>query len=167
MNGTPVWLASLSRRSPITGDILATPLWSERTMQSSLALLRRVLGPAGNAARERAFRMQITACLHRALTDDEVAGLPASFHAAEPIDLAGGPVEVLYETEPGRPSTRPCVRPERRRLDDRGSLLWYPVDCGGCEPCRARAAHARRADAGGHAARSLPDLFENLRGSGL
>jgi hypothetical protein len=139
MNGTPVWLCSMSRRSTTTGDILATGLWSPETVRASTALLRRVLGPAGDASRERLFRMNVTLCLHRAISEAEDAALPASFHAAAPIDLAGGPVEVLWESEPGSASTRPCAAPGRHPLDPRNPLLWVPLDCGRCEPCRARA----------------------------
>jgi hypothetical protein len=140
MQGTPVWLCSISRRSPLTGGRLATPLWSQQTMDESIALLRRVLGQAGNAERERVFRMQITTCLHRATTPEEVAALPAYFHEAEATDLAGGPVEILWESEEGGLSTKPCHAPRKQMLDPRNSLLWFPLDCGQCPPCRARAA---------------------------
>src|SRR5262245_37115967 len=141
MRGRPVWLVSLSRRSPLRGGRLATSLWSERTMSDSIDLLRRVLGPAGDPEHERIFRMQVTLCIPRALTADEVERLPDYFHEAEPIDLAGGPVEVLWESEPGLPSTMPCRDPERIPIDPRNPLLWFPSDCGRCEPCRARAEH--------------------------
>lgn len=148
MNGTPVWLCSISRRAP-GGRTLPTPLWSPSVMAESVALLRRVVGPAGNPARERVFRMQVTLCLHRALTDAEIAGLPDWFHEADPTDLAGGPVEILEETEPGAESTKPCHDPERVPLPGaRGPLLWFPADCGRCPPCEARAAIMdRRRDA--------------------
>jgi hypothetical protein len=140
MAGTPVWLASLSRQSPLSGGRLATSIWSERLMSESTELLRRVLGPAGNPARERVFRMQVTLCVHRALTPDEVDSLPAYFHEDPPVDIAGGPVEIIWENEPGLPSTKPCHQPERISLDPRNRLLWFPADCGACAPCRARAA---------------------------
>lgn len=115
-------------------------------MRESCDLLRRVLGPAGNPERERIFRMNVTLCIHRAITDEELLRLPDWFHAAQPTDLAGGPVEIMFETEDSGPSTKPCDNPIRHSLDPRNPLLWFPGDCGDCESCRARAAHDRRLD---------------------
>lgn len=150
MGGVPVLLASLSRRSTATGRTIATGLWSEAVRAESAAMLRRLFGPAGNPARERLFRMNVTLCLHRALTDDEVDALPAYFHADPPTDLAGGPVEVLWESEPGAASTRPCANPERISLDPRSPLLWIPYDCGSCAACLARAAIIERNGGGAY-----------------
>jgi hypothetical protein len=44
---------------------------------------------------------------------------------------------VLWENVPGGDSTKPCHHPYRRQLC-RSPLLWLPVDCGNCPPCRAR-----------------------------
>jgi hypothetical protein len=141
MTGSPVWLASISRRSPlVAAKPISTQLWSPQTVAESERLLLRLLDGAGNPARERLFRMQITLCLHRALTPEEVAQLPDSFHAEPAVDLAGGPVAILRETEPGLPSTQPCERPRRQSLDPSDPLLWLPLDCGACSPCRARTA---------------------------
>lgn len=140
MRGRPVWLASISRRSRVTDRILATGLWEDRTRKESAALLRRLLGPAGDPRYERLFRMNVTMCLHRALAPDDLAQLPASFFEAEPIDLAGGPIEILEETEEGLETTKPCHDPERVSLDDTNPLLWFPVDCERCPPCLARLA---------------------------
>lgn len=104
------------------------------------ALLRAAVGGGGDHDRERIFRMNVTLCLHRAMTDDEVAALPAYFHSDPATDLAGGPVEVLWESEPGSPSTRPCANPERQVLDRRRPDLWVPRDCGDCASCVARSA---------------------------
>jgi hypothetical protein len=142
MDGLPVWLVSVSRRSPLTSRIRTVPTWSEEERQQTIALMRDVLAEAGDRGKERIFRMQVTMCLHRALSDAEIAGLPAWFHAAEAIDIAGGPVEILWENAVGKPSTRPCERPRKRLLDPgTGQLdLWIPLDCGLCAPCQARAA---------------------------
>jgi hypothetical protein len=140
MRGTPVWLVSVSRQSPITRGRLSTQVWSPAMLQESADVLRRVLGPAGDPTRERLFRMQISVCLHRAATPEEIAGLPAYFHADPATDLAGGPVEILFESEEGSASTRPCHTPRRLPLDPSNRLLWFPLDCGQCPPCRARAA---------------------------
>lgn len=148
MRGTPVWLASLSRTSRLTGLPYATGLWTAEMRAEGERLLKEALAGVGDPTRERLFRMNVTLCLHRALTADEVAGLPTSFHQAPPVDLAGGPVEVLWETEEGTPSTRPCVAPHHIPLPGLGShpMLWLPGDCGACEPCRARAALDDRMD---------------------
>lgn len=159
MRGQPVWLASLSRRSPITGRRLATGNWSKQTVEESIDLLRRMIGPAGDRSRERIFRMNVTMCLHRALTAAEVAALPAYFHADPSVDLAGGPVEVLWESEPGWPSTMPCHDPRRYLLDPRDTQLWVPLDCGACPPCLARADLDREMDKKVAAA---PAMFEDL-----
>lgn len=146
MQGSPVWLASISRRSPITQGRLSTQVWSRQTMDDSIAMLRRILGPAGNPDRERILRMQVTLCIHRALTPEEVTALPAYFHEDEATDLAGGPVEIVWENEEGLLSTKPCHAPERIPLDRHNSLLWFPGDCGQCPPCLARAAAGERMD---------------------
>lgn len=132
-------MVSISRRSPISNGRLAVSVWSEQTIADSAALLRRMIGPAGNTERERLFRMNVTLCLHRACTPEEVASLPDYFHTDPATDLAGGPVEILYESEEGSLSTRPCHNPGRYPLDPRNPLLWFPLDCRACPPCRARA----------------------------
>lgn len=144
MDGQPVWLASLSRRNPGTGVPIATGRWADAWAQRGPALLREALTGRGDVSRERLFRMNLTLCLHRALTDDEVAGLPAYFHTDPACDLAGGPVEVVWENVRGRMSTRPCVKPRRMVLDPRQPELWVPEDCGQCQPCLARSASRAR-----------------------
>jgi hypothetical protein len=162
MQGSPVWLASISRPSGlISNKRLATGLWSEPTREESYALLRRLLGPAGNPARERIFRMTVTVCIHRALTGEEVDRLPDYFFGDPPTDLAGGPVEILWENEAGLPSTKPCLNPTRHPIDPRDPLLWFPLDCGHCPPCKARAAlYGDDVDAHRHG--DLPPLVEAL-----
>lgn len=148
MTGQPVWLGSISRRTPLGGGRLSTQVWSPQTMTESTELLRRLLGPVGNPARERIIRMQITLCIHRALTDEEVTQLPTYFHEEPPVDLAGGPVEVVWENEQGSLSTRPCEQPRHGYPPGpRHPLIWVPLDCGRCDPCRARAAVDTQMDA--------------------
>src|SRR5262245_66552327 len=127
MAGTPVWLCSISRRSPLRGGRLATPLWTPQTMAESIALLRRCVGPAGNPARERVFRMQITICLHRAITAEESQQLPGWFHEAPPTDLAGGPIEIGFEIEDSWRSTKPCHAPLKDPLDGTTPWLYVPL----------------------------------------
>jgi len=137
MGGRPVWLASASLRRG--REIVATGEWSRTARQRIEQVLLDVLRGVGDRAAERLFRMNVTLCVHRALTPEEEAALPPSFHAGEPVDLAGGPVEILRETFNGAASTRPCERPEHHILDPYRPDLWLPGDCGACEPCRARA----------------------------
>lgn len=122
------------------GKSLSTQVWTPRTLAEAEATLLRVLAGAGDTRYERLFRMQITLCLHRALTADEISILPSYFHTDPAVDLAGGPVEILRETEPGWETTKPCHQPVRHSLDPRDPLLWFPLDCGDCPPCLARQA---------------------------
>jgi hypothetical protein len=103
-------------------------------------LLNRTLSGVGDMDRERLFRMNITLCLHRALTANEKAGLPAGWQNA-PGGLAGGPVEILRSR--GIPddleSAKPCLSPGQRVQFLTRPDLWIPQDCGNCPPCVARA----------------------------
>lgn len=138
MNGTPVWLASVSHKSKTTDR------WTAPERATAKAILLRVLQGVGDEARQRTFRMCVTLCMHRALSDAEQAALPACFHEADAIDIAGGPVEIVDETEPGAPSTRPCENPTMvalaevlgRRIGHMGAT--FAQDCGNCTPCIAR-----------------------------
>lgn len=138
MGGRPVWLASASLRDR-NGQLLPSMAWhSTRDGDRARKILYRTLDGAGDQHRQRLFRMPITVCLHRALSDDEVDGLPEWWHRVPAAHLAGGSVEVLWETEPGEPSTRPCVAPRDVMLDPWNRLPAIE-DCGACEPCEARA----------------------------
>ena len=140
MDGQPVWLASLSRRNTRTGKILPTGQWGTERVANGHAMLRRVLDGVGDPDQERLFRMNVTLCVHRALTMAETEALPVSFTTADPIDIAGGPVEVLWENIQGSLSTRPCTHPRKLMLDSRQPEIWIPQDCTLCPPCKARAA---------------------------
>lgn len=109
-------------------------------MREAERKLREMVAGVGNTTRERLFRMNVTLCLHRAATDDEVQSQAPWFLTARGNGLAGGPVQVLSETEPGSPSTRPCHNPKRHIIDGRNDHGWIPVDCGSCVPCLARQA---------------------------
>lgn len=137
MNGQPVWLASLSRRRP-NGRVLYVPEWSGSQRRDAERRLFDLLAGAGDSTQQRLFRMNVTLCLHRAATAEEVASAPSWFLTARGCGLAGGPVEVLSETVPGAASTKPCVAPRRERLDPVNPHAWLPVDCGRCDSCRAR-----------------------------
>lgn len=142
MDGVPVFLASTSRRDWRTGRLLFTPTWPQPWYQDSIAALRRLLGPLGDRSRERIFRMNLTLCVHRALTDEECARLPASFWEGDAEGIAGAPVAVLWENVPGALSTKPCAAPHKAPISGyaRDPDGWIPVDCGICPSCLARAA---------------------------
>lgn len=138
MNGQPVWLVSMSLDRP-DGRKLPVPRWPSGYRLEAPTRMREVLGGCGDEARERLFRMNVTMCLHRAATDAEVRTQPEWFLSAPGCGLAGGPVEVLWENVPGAASTKPCRAPRKHVLDRSDALMWLPVDCGKCPPCRARA----------------------------
>jgi hypothetical protein len=144
MSGWPVWLASASLRDR-HGRIRPAKDWDAATTAKVSATLDVVLDGVGDDEHEREFRMCITLCRHRALTQDEFDGLPDWWHKAPAHDLAGGPVEVLWSKNvPETPGTQPCHKPTRQHV---GPGLWLPLDCGECPPCEARAS-----------ARSLPGM---------
>lgn len=140
MNGAPVWLASLSRPNLATRERLPTTRWTGAQMADGEHILRQTLDGIGDPTAQRLFRMQLTLCLHRRVSQEEQAHLPASFWEHPAIGLAGAPVAVLWETVPGSPSTRPCANPGHRMLSATDPELWLPVACGVCPSCRARAA---------------------------
>lgn len=99
-----------------------------------------LLGDLGDRARQRQFRMNITICRHRALTQAEVDALPPEWHDAKPRDIAGGPVAVQWAVGvPDVPSIRPCHNPGHKMLVYGRPDLWFPEDCGTCPPCIARS----------------------------
>ena len=154
MSGRPVWLASVSRWNAWTGTPIYTAQWEGRDRSRMLDVLHAVLGEAGEPERERCFRMNLTMCLHRAVSDAELAVIPASWHAAPPVHMAGGPVEVLWSKGvEDTPSTKPCKRPGREPF----SGTWLPIDCGRCGPCRARRAIEQEV------ARRYPDAYPEAR----
>ena len=139
MAGVPVFLASISQRDR-WGQLVPTGSWTPEQRAAARRRLLEALRGVGDESRQRLFRMNITLCLHRALTDEEVADLPGWWHAAPATDLAGGPIEVLWENTPGAASTKPCRAPRRGSFPGAPPELWLPLDCGRCGPCLARAA---------------------------
>lgn len=139
MEGRPVWLASISIWDPRQGAIIPTSVWrrDRYALDRGEQILREVLNGAGDPTRERLFRMNVTLCLHRGLTDEEERTIGSGCA----VHLAGGAVEVLWQRGVrSSPAAMPCERPRRRLLPGGDPRLWLPVDCGGCEPCHARAA---------------------------
>lgn len=113
----------------LTGD------WRRWEINEGYAVLRGILHGVGNPERERLFRMNLTLCVHRVLSEEEKEALPAACKAYRPSHLAGGPIEVISETEPGALSTRPCDSPRKRPIS---AGVWIPGDCGDCPSCLAR-----------------------------
>lgn len=145
MNGRPVWLASVSKRS--RSGIIPNTEWGSHDREKAKKLLDLTVDGVGDRSRWRLFRMQVTYCLHVAVSDEELARLPCEWATVPGTCLAGGPVEVLASSGiPDQPSVLPCENPARIPLGRiTGQLflrpdLWIPEDCGACEPCQSRAA---------------------------
>lgn len=102
--------------------------------------LRSLLTDIGHPERWRAFRMCLTVCYHKVALPDEV---DAAFGLRRPHghNLAGGPVEILAESEPAPTSAKPCENPSFRDV----FAMPIPQDCGKCKPCEARATYHKRA----------------------
>ena len=140
MDGKPVWLCSVSHRDKPgrAGRIIGTADWKLPDFAMAERLAHAALCGVGDSNRERAFRMNITFCLHRAISPQEQIVLPAAWNTA-PGGLAGGPVEILWSRGiEHRPAAMPCRNPRRLRVAPGRPDLWVPEDCRQCEPCRAR-----------------------------
>jgi hypothetical protein len=148
MQGRPVWLASLSLRLRSTGLIRPAELWHKDTLKAAKEVVRRsLLKGIGDVSMERMFRMCMTLCFHRALTREEIEGLPPQFLANKPRDFAGGPLHTYYSRGVPKdlPTLVPCMKPRKTYLDM--SLENYVVnDCGECRPCMARLALSQYID---------------------
>jgi hypothetical protein len=145
MSGAPVWLASVSH-SDKRGRIIGTVNWTRYDFTLAERIAHRELEGVGDAARERCFRMNITFCIHRAVSAEEIARLPKEW-ACAPGGLAGGPVEVLWSRGiEHKPASMPCNAPRHRVINVQRPDLWVPEDCGKCEPCLARAVIQRQVE---------------------
>lgn len=138
MDGEPVWLASVSLRRG--GKIIGTEKWNGKRYEMAEKIAHRTLRGVGDDRRERAFRMNITFCIHRALKTAEKEKLPASFFQS-PGGVAGPPVEVLWARGiRHRLAAMPCRNPARSVVIPERPDLWVPNGCESCDPCRARNA---------------------------
>lgn len=136
--GRPVWLASYSLKNG-KGKIVPTADFDHKQRVKALETLRKALRGVGDETGERFFRMCVTHCFHRVLSLAEEAGLSEAWKRAEPVDIAGGPVEVFWQhgvPESARLSTSPCENPGHLHLGQ--TDLWLPIDCEMCPPCVAR-----------------------------
>ena len=151
MDGEPVWLCSVSHRSPRTGKIVGTFDWHKHDFRFAEGLAHQALTGVGDFTRERAFRMNITFCIHRAVSEAEKAMLPPAWGQAAG-GMAGGPVQVLWSRGiEHKCASMPCHNPGHLVLNDLRPDLWVPSDCGTCGPCIARKAIASRIGWGSHA----------------
>lgn len=142
MDGQPVWLCSVSYAPG--GRTKATGAWSKNEFAIAERLAHETLAGVGDSMQERAFRMNITFCIHRAVSGYELEKLPTEWECS-PGGLAGGPVQVLWSRGvPHRPAASPCRRPGHLVINDSRPDLWVPEDCGQCEPCLARLAIVNR-----------------------
>lgn len=129
----------------MSGAIVPTGEWTGRPalLNKGMRILKEVLRGAGDRRYERVFRMNATLCMHRAMTEEEVASLPESWHDAPATGIAGPSVEVLYSRGASdRPAQQPCEHPTRGipPIPGYDPRLWIPEDCGLCEPCLDRSA---------------------------
>lgn len=134
MDGQPVWLASYSLRQA-NGTAVSTGDFNRQQRRRAERVLLDVLKGVGDGRQERLFRMCLTTCIHRAATAQEVAGFPLACRGKRSRFLAGGPLEILRESKPGRPSTQPCHAPGKVQLEPG---IFFPIDCGDCPPCLGR-----------------------------
>lgn len=90
--------------------------------------------------------MNVTLCLHRGATEEEIAGLPSSWQRDLP-GRAGTPVEVIWSkgVTPSA-SAYPCKNPGHKCLIEGRPDLWIPEDCGECSTCLARREIDGRSD---------------------
>jgi hypothetical protein len=136
-----VWLASVSLRDK-RGQIVGTSNWTPRQWRYAEDVLKNyALRDAGDERRERMFRMCVTACLHRGIRDDELQLIDQWWFDADAVDLAGGPIEIIYSKGVADvESAKPCWNPRKQLIDLRRTDLYLPVDCGECPPCQARTS---------------------------
>lgn len=140
MNGWPVWLASISQRRA-DGRIVGAYRWDTDKIADMERRLRAALVGVGDDSRERLFRMNVTLCLHRAVSEVEYDKTGRDFMDGA-CNLAGPPVASLkVKGFTPTASIDPCDNP-KRRLPETLSYdpnLWIPVECGKCPSCVARS----------------------------
>lgn len=131
-----MWLCSVSLAP--NGVTKATAKWNLSEFLAAEQIAHKALAGVGNPEQERAFRMNITFCIHRALNDDEIEKLPETWECS-PGGLAGGPVAIIWTRGiPHRPAAMPCENPGRMIINKLRPDLWVPEDCEKCDPCLSR-----------------------------
>lgn len=138
-----MWLVSVSRRKG--ADLHPAQDFTRAERKQAKRVAEKVLKGAGDPRHERAFRMCITYCLHRALSPAEVSLLDPEKLVRRGW-LAGGPIEVYYSRglAAQQVSAEPCHNHGRQLIPGLPSRLYLPVDCGKCPPCVARKVIERR-----------------------
>ena len=136
-NNTLRHLAGLGGSSVPDKRPILTSDYSQNDRNKADRMLDQLLRGVGDKRWGRFFRMNLTYCLHRGLSDDEIAGLPELWHMQRARDIDGGPVEVFWSrgVAEGAISAEPCVAPQRQYITPE---IWLPIDCGECPPCLAR-----------------------------
>jgi len=146
MQGRPVWLASVSKRDLRKQVIIPNTRWPKWMKDVAKQTLWQALKDVGDKDLGwRLFRMNITYCLHVAVSDHELELLPGVWQDQPGGALAGGPVAVLDAGNCGTaPSVLPCENPGHEALPMAPGNrypdpdMWFPRDCGLCEPCLDR-----------------------------
>ena len=134
-----MWLASISRHNE-DGTSHAARDYSQAERREAYQLLKKALQGVGDVRWGRSFRMCLTQCLHRGLSDKEISRLPAGWKDTPALHIAGAPVEVFWSRGVSKTnlSALPCREPGKEFIDaDRD--IYIPVDCGFCSSCEARA----------------------------
>lgn len=146
MQGRPVWLASVSKRNMKLNQLIPNTRWLSWMKKNAKRALWQTLRGVGNPEIGwRMFRMNITYCLHVAVSDAELEVLGPQWMDKPGGALAGGPIEILdFGNCPTNPSVMPCENPTREPLPKApGQVhsdqdMWFPIDCGKCDPCLDR-----------------------------
>lgn len=134
-----MWLASISHWRD--GRNVPFEQWGNGVTNIARRLALELLDGVGDPSMERHFAMVMTFCVHRAVSDEELAAYCSTGRTSH---LAGPPVKELYRTEafPALPLTaQRCERGKWAYLHAGNQRLRVPGDCGECPPCLARLEH--------------------------
>ena len=128
-----MWLVSISKWSA-NGANVPIARWSDTQHRAAKALAHDLLHGVGNPDIERGFAMVATLCVHRAVTDSELAHCPD----ITPSNLAGpAAAGTLWQTDAFPPLPLSAQRCENNTwVTHLGVRL--PGDCTTCPPCLAR-----------------------------
>lgn len=140
MQGRPTWVASLAIKVP-DGALVPISSWQKQTIKAAVSQFTRyILKGVGNDGLQRLFAMDKIICFQRALTNEEIEGLPDWFLSYKPTDAFGGPRRNFFFTgiPEDSPTTQPCIKPAKIYHDLQGN--YSLEDCDNCRPCRARLA---------------------------
>lgn len=139
-NARQVWLASISHWPH--GRNLPFERWGRGVTLLARRGIVELLDGVGDPDMERGFAMVMTMCAHRAVTDDELAGLPPG----KSVHLAGAGVRELWRT-PLFPAPGLSLQRCERAVFTTWHGIKVPGDCGECPPCLVRAELERERSA--------------------